>query len=132
MQDNTITLPVDELNNATLVNHVYTRYDAISNRSWYNGPGHTELLRNQMSLFRSAAKPNGNFKGVRKTALKFTKDHTVLGVDGVSNLVAPAIADCGFSLPVGMTSAQKLLFRQTVIAGLDHALMNALQDNLDI
>lgn len=132
MQDVTITLAIDELNNGTTVNKVMSRYDSNGNRSLYIAPDHLPDNRQTMSLFRSPAKPNGNFRGVNKTSVKLTWDRQVLGVDGVATLTAPSICECGFSLPVGMTDAETLEFRQTMVAALDHAFMVSFQKQLSI
>jgi hypothetical protein len=131
MQANTITLPVDVLNNGTPSNKVFTRFEEVLNRSTYIGPGHTQVARYLMQLYRAFAKRTGNFLGVSKSEVKITKDFTVLGVDG-TNQVAPAIADASFSIPVGLTAAQMLELRQDLVAALDHAFMVSLQENLEI
>jgi hypothetical protein len=131
MQANTITLPVDVLNNGTTTDKVFTRFEEVLNRSTYIGPGHTQVARYLMQLYRSFAKRAGNFLGVAKTEVKITKDFTVLGVDG-TNVVAPAIADASFSLPVGLTAAQMLELRQDLIAAIDHAFMVSFQVSLEV
>lgn len=132
MQPDTITLAVDELNNDTLVDHPMTRVDYTNSRSKYIGATHSAINRDEMSLFRSAAKASGNFRGVEKTSVKLTKDQSVPGADGVTTLTIPAIGECSFSLPIGMSSANKLLLRQCLVAAVDHAFMVALQDQLVI
>lgn len=131
-QPDSITLPVDELNNGTTVNHVYTNYDRSSVRSVYIGANHTSLARNMMTLFRSPAKPVGNFPGVEKISVKLTRDITVNGNDGVTPVKIPDIVEVSFSMPVGMTDADKVLRRQTVIAAVDHAFMEGLTVQLVI
>lgn len=118
MQPDTITLAIDELNNATLVNKVFTRFDEYQNRSVYNSADHTIVAKDTLSLYRTPPKTSGNFRGTAKTAVKFSKDLVVLGVDG-SNLNAPIILEVSFSIPVGATTAQMLSLRQRVIALLD-------------
>lgn len=132
MQDNTITLAVDELNNGTLVNKAMSRDDYSGNRSKYIAPTHLPQMRQEMTLFRSAAKPNGNFRGVNKTSVKLTWDRSVNGADGVTTVIAPSICECGFSLPVGMTEAEMLEFRQIMVAALDHTFMVTFQTQLSI
>lgn len=131
-QPDLIVLSVDELDNNTFVTHPYTNYDRTSVRSTYIGADHTSLDRNVMALFRSPAKPVGNFPGVEKTSIKFTDDKSVSGNDGVSTLRIPAIAELAFSLPIGMTDAEKLLLRQKCIAALDHAFTLSFQSQLVI
>lgn len=129
MLDNVITLPIDELNNATLVNYAFTRFDESQNKTSYIGEDHTSIARDVMTVYRTLPKTNGNFKGVRKTAVKFTKDFSVLGVDGVSSLTAPSIIEVTFSIPVGISDADVLVERQKVIAMLD---LDAIMDRLNL
>ena len=69
MLDNTITLPVDELENDTLVNQDYTRYDEYNNRTIYVGTGHTLAQRDTMTVSRTFPKPYGNHPGVPNSSL---------------------------------------------------------------
>lgn len=131
-QPNEITLSVDVLNNGTGVNRVYTNWDRTSSRSMYIGPTHTALERDTLTLFRSPAKPNGNFAGVEKTTIKFSEDAEVLGNDGATTIRAPKICEISFSLPVGVTAAEKVEFRQRAIAALDHTIMTSFQEQLVI
>lgn len=119
MQPDTITLAVDELNNASTVNHVFTRYEEFQNRATYIMTDHTLAARNTLSLYRTFPKVNGNFCGVAKTAMKFSRDISVTGVDGVSSITAPIIVEVSFSLPVGITDAQALVARQKALSLLD-------------
>lgn len=119
MQPNAITLAVDELNNASLVNYVFTRFEEYQNRAVYIGEDHTIAQKDSLSMYRTFPKTSGNFKGVGKTSVKFSKDITVLGVDGVSNLTSPIIVEVSFSIPVGATAAQCLIARQRALALLD-------------
>lgn len=119
MQANAITLNVDYLNNSTTTAEVYDRADYFQNRSTYHGANHASDSRDIFQLYRTYPKQNGNFKGVEKCSIKFTYDHSVDGVDGVATLTSPAIAEINFSLPVGMTAAEKLIVRQRVISILD-------------
>lgn len=85
------------------------------------------VLRDKVGLYRSFAKPNGNFKGVAKTAIKFTRDVSVPGVDSSTSIVAPSIIDIGFSHPIGMTPALMLEQRMRAVALLsDDSIMTAL------
>lgn len=120
MQPNEITLAVDELNDGNTVSTTLKRQDEFQNRSIYIVDGsHTLDVRDMLGLYRTYPKPNGNFKGVAKSTAKFTMDITVDGVDGVSQLISPAILDIGFSLPLGITAAQVKVLRQRAIALLD-------------
>jgi hypothetical protein len=119
MQPNVITLAVDEANDSTLVDFVLTRFEEYLNRSKYIGADHTLTLRDELSMYRTFQKQNGNFKGVAKSSVKFTRDFEVLGVDGISTLTSPAIVEVSMSLPVGLTTAQIIELRQRAIALLD-------------
>ena len=133
MQDNVITLAVDELNNATTVNHVFNRYDLFQNRSVYTGANHQLTARDLLTLYRTQAKASGNFRGVAKTSVKFTQDFAVDAVDGISSLTSPIIAEITFSIPVGVTVADQLVMRQRLIALLDDdAVMVPLNNQLEI
>jgi len=131
MQPNEITLAVDEANDSTTVDHVFTRYEEYLNRSVYIDEDHTVASKNTMGFYRTFPKVNGNFRGVSKAAIKFSRDISVDGVDSETTLVAPIIIELGVSLPVGVTSADMLKARQTMIAALDYdAIMDPLMEQL--
>jgi hypothetical protein len=125
MQPNTITLAVDPLNNGTTTDQLFTRQEELVNRSTYRGPGHTLESRNMFQLYRTSPKRVGNFLGSAKVSSKFTEDFAVTGADG-STLKSPAIGEVSFSLPVGMTAAQKKAFRQKLISLID---LDTVQDS---
>lgn len=127
-----ITLSVNpSADGTTYEDQVYSRYDdSYPNRSTYIGPGHLPAeARNLLNFYRTPPKPNGNFKGVKKTALKFTEDEIVDGADGVAQLTAPDICNVEFSFPVGITDARNLAFRQRVAAAI---LNTTLMDSLTV
>lgn len=131
MQDNVLTLAVDELNTGSTTDHVFERSDWFQNRSVYAGENHQLTARDTLTLYRSYPKAAGNFPGTAKSSFKFSKDHTILGVDGVASLTSPVIVEVSFSVPVGITAADQLVMRQRAIALLDDddimvALMNQL------
>lgn len=132
MQPNVVTLSVDEENDGVgLVNHVFTRFEEYQNRAVYIGDSHSMAAKDTLSLYRTFPKVSGNFRGVSKTAVKFSKDITVTGADGVSTLTAPIIVDVSFSIPVGATVAQVLIARQRALALLDlDAVMDPLNNQL--
>lgn len=134
MQPDAITLAVDEENDGVgLVNHVFSQYDRYNNRTVFTSANHTAEVKDTLTMYRTPAKVNGNFRGVSKVAVKFSKDTSVLGVDGVSSLKAPIIVEVSCSLPVGATSAEKLIARQRVVALLDRDdIMGPLFDSLMI
>jgi len=132
MLDNTITLPVDILNNGTPTNRVYTRYQEFLDRSVYKGPAHTLSNRDTLGFYRTPIKANGANNGTAKSAGKLTQDITVPGKVASTDVVLPMIGNFDFSIPVGATAAQTLEFRQRLIAVLDHALSAQLVDQLEI
>lgn len=119
MLDNTITLSVDDTNDDTPVNQVYTRYEEAANRSSYIGSDHTLSDRNLMTVTRNFPTVSGNFRGVAKSTLKFTQDVEVEGVDATTDVNSSVIAAVSFSIPVGTTAALAMEIRQRLIAALD-------------
>lgn len=119
MQSNTITLPVDVLNNGTPVNKEFVRSEETINRTTYRGPGHTVASRNIMQFYRTFPKRSGNFLGALKPTVKFTRDVTVPNADGSGDTVVPLIIEVAASLPVGVTAALSKEMRQHVVAALD-------------
>jgi hypothetical protein len=119
MQDDVITLAVDELNNDTPVDYDFTRYEEYQNRSVYIGEDHDLASPDTLTLYRTFPKPSGNYKGNAKSTLKFSKAYEVTGVDGVSTLTAPYILEISHSIPVGVAAADRMIMRQRAIAILD-------------
>lgn len=137
MQPNTITLDVNHDNDdgsTALVTSVYSRYDEYQNRSEYIAEDHTLALRNKLGLYRTFPKPSGNFKGVAKSAVKFTQDYVVEGADSTTTVTAPGIVEVSFSLPVGLTPAQTLELRMRAAALIvdGAAIMAPLVDQLAV
>lgn len=127
MQPNEITLSVDKLNNGTLTNVVYSRFEEYLNRSVYVGTNHSLDNRDTMSFYRTMPKVSGRFKGTAKSSIKFTRDITVVGTDGL-DLVAPQIFEISLSNPIGATTAQTIELRQNGSALIDRDdIMTALQ-----
>jgi hypothetical protein len=133
MLDNTITVPVDLLNNDSTTDAVYTRYQEFLNRSVYISAAHLMELRDTISFYRSMPTVNGNFKGVSKSSFKITVDQEVDGVDSSTSLTAPAIVEVSFSIPVGTTAAKQLILRQIAVAMLDDdSLMLQSMERLEV
>lgn len=128
MLPNSITLPVDEANDSTPVNHVLTRAEEGANKSVYYDADHTVAARNELSIMRTFPKQSGNFYGTLRTNVKFVKDITVVGVNG-ENIKVPLIAEATFSFPVGTDNAMATLARQKLVALLDYdTVMDPLHD----
>lgn len=131
MLANTIQLTV---NTATPANDVLlTRYAEQPNRSDYIISGHTTAARYQCQVYRSFPKKNGNSLGVRKFAVKYTKDITV--VDALGNdVVMPIIGEVVFSVPEGATDGNQTAMLNTLIGvlGSGSLLMTPLRTTLEI
>lgn len=119
MQANTITLPVDILNDGNTTNEVYERFEEHLNRSVYIGENHVPEDRDQLMLYRTFPTKSGNFKGVMKTSFKLSKDFAVDGVDSTTSVTAPLIIEVNVSCPVGVSQADMLHARQRALALLD-------------
>lgn len=133
MQANTVTIQNDVLNNGTPVAEVFERHEEFQNRSTYIGALHSLQSRNTVNLYRTFPTKSGNFRGVAKSALKFTKDFVVPGVDSGVALTSPMIVEISFSIPVGVAAADIKAARQRAIAFLDSdTLMDALNVQLMI
>lgn len=133
MLANQITLTVDHDHDGgttPAIQETYDRYEEYLNRSVYVHEGHTLGAKDTLAFYRTLPKPVGSFKGMAKSAVKFSKE--IMVPDSVGGEVtAPAILHLTASLPVGATSAQKLLMRQRVVALLnDDTVMNELMDKL--
>lgn len=133
MLSDTITLPVDLLNNGTPTNQVFTRADEFQNRSVYEGPSHSLISKDTLTFYRTKPTKSGNFNGTAKSALKFSTDTSVPAVNTADTIVAPMIGEVSFSLPVGCTAAQAKVLRQRMVAILDSdAVMVQLTELLHI
>jgi hypothetical protein len=119
MSDDIITLAVDELNDTNLVDHVFSRFNEFANRSVYTEANHQLSAKDTLTLYRTFPKPSGNFCGTAKSAMKFSQDFEVTGVDGLAALTSPLIVEVSFSVPVGIPVAAQLIGRQRAIALLD-------------
>lgn len=103
MLPDTITLALS--NGGTPVDEAYSRIDQVGNRSLYHGVGHSPTNRKTLGFYRTLPKKAGNFNGVMKGATKLTMDHSIVNAVG-DTIVAPAIAEVSFSIPVGVTEAE--------------------------
>lgn len=131
MLDDVITLAVDEANDSNLTNHVFSRFEEYQNRSVYTEAIHSVIARDTLTFYRTFPKVMGNFRGTAKSAMKFSKDYSVDGVDGVASLTSPLIVEVSCSIPVGIAVADQMIARQRVISLLDgDALMVKLMNQL--
>jgi hypothetical protein len=126
-QPNEIELSVNEdMDDGTTatISHVYGRDNTnFPNKTEYYSDVHTPELRDMLAIQRVDRKTNGNFRGVKKSSFKFTKDYTVDGADGLAQIIAPQIIEVNFSIPMGVSAADTLAFR---------ARVNAMIEQLDI
>jgi hypothetical protein len=129
MQDNQLTLSVDAANDGNPGDETYTRYEEYQNRSAYIGADHLPDARNTLGIYRTFPTKSGNFKGTGKSAVKFTQDVEVPGVDSSVTLTAPIILDLSFSVPVGVAQADLVHLRQRLLALLDD---DTFMDSLNI
>jgi hypothetical protein len=133
MQPDSIVLTVDLANDGTTADQTYSRFDKTGNKSVYIGAAHVPEARDMFALYRTPPTRSGNFKGVSKSAVKFTEDVSIAGYDSATTLTAPMILDVSFSIPVGATDAQAEELRQRAIAFLDGStIMEALNKQLMI
>lgn len=128
MQPDEITLSVDLLNTGILTDIDYRRVEEYLNRSSYISEEHEPGKRDTLAFYRTPYKSTSTFKGTRKTSVKFTVDEDVLAPDGTTTS-APAIIEVNFSIPVGVTAAQILVYRQRLIALLDS---DTIMDDLNV
>jgi hypothetical protein len=135
MQDNTITLSVDEANDGVTtadVDHIYQRFDSFSTRSLYHHNGHEPDMRDMLGFYRTAAKRNGNNRGSQRSSFKFTKDVEVTGVDG-NTVITPMYFEVNASIPLGVSDADIMKERQKCISLLDDdSIMTPLNTDLSI
>jgi len=133
MQDNVITLAVDVLNDDTTEDLDYERFDVYQNRTVYTSENHVLTAKDTMTFYRTFPKVNGNFPGTAKTAVKFSTDKVIDGVDGVAALTTALIGEVSFSVPVGVSAADQLILRQRIIALLDDdSIMEPLMNSQSI
>lgn len=132
MQQNEITLVVDKANNGTNSNVLFKRNEELANKTVYTGPGHSYLMQDTMSLYRTHPVRTGSFYGAAKTAVKITRSVSVPVPDGAT-AVYPLIAEISFSVPVGTPDAAVVEARQVLLSLLDRDdVVGALVKNGEI
>lgn len=115
MLDNILTLSYDaDGDGLTPVDVVLRRDQEYADRSVYNFPD-AEAGDHNVAFYRTRPKISGNFRGVERTRQKLTKPVIVTGVDG-SSITSAAIGEANFSLPKGMSNADKIAFLQELLA----------------
>lgn len=114
-----------------VLNESFTRWQTNgTTKSIYMHSAHNLSVRDLLTFYVTFPKTNGTFKGMAKSAFKFSKDVTVLNNVG-EEIIVPIIGQCNFSLPVGATAEQAMLIRQRMVAMLnDDAVMVPLMEQL--
>lgn len=84
-----------------------TRHAEELNSSTYRTASHVEDAPDTVKFYRTPAKKSGDYMGSQKVSVKRTKTQTVLSAAGL-NVKAPFIGELSFSVPVGVTNAEKL------------------------
>lgn len=122
------TLAVDTANTGSTTDKTFTRFRYVGdNKSVYVSDAHTVAERDEIALTRKLPTRTGNFEGVAKSALKYTRDVDVEGVDTNTTEKSSGIIELSASLPVNMTSADITEMFMTACA---FALQNALREGL--
>jgi len=104
MLANTITIDTTG-QEVSPVTYAFSRYDQVGNRSDYHCAGHSPSMRHQLQFYRSPSKRNGESFGVRKAAIKYTRDFAVDNVSGTGTIVMPLIFEISVAIPEGVAAA---------------------------
>lgn len=91
------------------VNSVSENYDLeqrFDTRTVFNGPDHSFVTPDTLTLYRTLPARAGNFNGVVKSQAKFSKGYSVAGYDDTTNVRAAAILQVNGSIPVGTPDAE--------------------------
>jgi hypothetical protein len=95
-QPDSITVNYDPGTGA--VAKTYSRYEANSGHTIYTeDSGHTLVSRDELRLYRTPAKKNGNFLGMAKSAAKITIDVPATDAEG-NDVVVPLIVEVSASI----------------------------------
>lgn len=128
----TITLSVDAANDGNPVNYVYTSNSGVggTDKTVFIHSAHTLAARRELAFLRRLPTRAGNFKGMAKSTVKFTRAVTVPGVDGV-DIDSFAIMEINFTFPVGSSTAFQKEVRQEGVALMDaDAIIEPVNYNL--
>jgi hypothetical protein len=110
MQPNTISYNYDHDNDGgttPAVAVVLTRHQEELHKSVYRTAAHTEALPDTLTFMRTPAKRSGTFMGVQRVGVKRTRTRTVDTADGLASK-APQVDELSFSIPIGVSNADKL------------------------
>lgn len=109
MQPNTIAYTFDHDNDGgtAAIAMTLTRHAEELNSSTYRTGSHNTEAPDTLKFYRTAPKRSGNFLGAQKVSVKRTTTHVVDTADGLETK-APGIVELSFSIPVGVSNADKL------------------------
>lgn len=110
MQPNTIAYTFDHDNDGgttAAVSVTLTRHAEELNKSTYRTGSHSTEVPDTVNFYRTAAKRSGEFLGAQKVSVKRTKTFEVETASGGATK-APVVGELSFSIPVGVTNAEKL------------------------
>lgn len=115
-----ITLSVDAANSGSPANETFIVAHPSENRTTYILSGTDLGDREELILYSTRPKRAGNFRGVVRSAVKFTKAVAVEAVDATDTVDSDLILNLSFSVPVGTATADIVHLRQRLIALLDN------------
>lgn len=114
-----IVLSVDTANSGSTTNETFVVTDPSGGRSSYILDGTDLGDREELVLFGTRPKRAGNFRGVIRSGVKFTKAVSVPGVDATDSIDSDIILNLSASVPVGASETDLVHLRQRLVAILD-------------
>lgn len=111
----TLSVDADGAGAGAAADENFSNFDRFSNRSVYHAPGHSTVLRDTLTLYRTLPKPTSIFYGVQKSAAKFSLDVEVDTPSGVTTR-SPIIYELSASIPVGASATDILHVEERVKA----------------
>lgn len=111
-----ISVDADGTGGGVATDETFSNFDRFANRSVYHSAGHTPILRDTLTLYRTLPKPTSIFYGVQKSAAKFSMDVEVATPTGETTR-SPIIYELSASVPVGALAAD-ILHMEERIKGL--------------
>lgn len=110
MLPNTITYTFNHDNDGgttAAVSVTLTRHKEELDKTVYHTGSHSMVAPDTLSFHRTSPKRSGDFLGVQRVAVKRTRTVPVDNAAGLETKV-PNVEELAFSLPIGMTDAQKI------------------------
>lgn len=131
-QGETLSLPVDRLNDGNPAAEAWSRYDFGGNSSTYHGPNHTFSEQEALKFTRNSPTPSGTYPGTRRSTMKLTRGLPNTDLEG-NSVVHNAIIDITFSFPIGISETEMVKVRQVLVAAMDSdTIMDDLNGNLEV